>query len=604
MKFLYGLLIFDTITYLILEPLRLLFLIIAGSLASTTLPAQAILPLVEHKVLWADTVYREALIKKDTQQLAEAYYLYGKAYEGAGDLPMARRYFMKSLAIIEPQGPSFHLTRLYNKLAGNELTQGHYREGYHYAHLALKIARQIGSDRFISAASGYLERIHNTDWSDIGKKTGLPRPRPDSARYYRQLWLAANQRQIKDTLNRPLDSLYLLQMKMSSGIELWVKDRNVAGIAQLQEALQLARKIKRKTLEMEILLILGEIHLERKEFTLGKKYLSEGESMLETSLFANSFWLKHRIANTYKNYYTATWQWQEALHYAEKAHTFEKSNYLQDRDGAVSRLEVEYETEKKQMLLKTREEEIALKNANARTMRWFLFFLIFISLITIGISVLLYRLYRKKQRISNQNEILIREQNHRVKNNLQSISSLLSLQSQELQDSKALEVINESRQRVESMAILHRKLYKDHHPGYAFLPDFLEEIAENVLNAYGLTHIRLETEVAPLHLAAGKAVHLGLILNELITNSCKYAFPAHPEPTLRILCKSTSGQKISLRVADNGRRSYTPSAGKGFGMQLIETEVKQLYGEYDFSFDNGTVFTMTFPEKTPDPDKL
>ncbi|MCD8538580.1 MAG: sensor histidine kinase, partial [Leadbetterella sp.] len=303
--------------------------------------------------------------------------------------------------------------------------------------------------------------------------------------------------------------------------------------------------------------------------------------------------------------YASMGHWQQALAYAEKAHTFEKINYLQDREGAVSRLEMEYETEKRQVLLKAREEEIALKNENARTLRLFVLLLGVISLVTLGISVLFYRLYRKKQRLSKQNELLIREQNHRVKNNLQSISSLLSLQSHELQqDSKALEVINESRQRVESMAILHRKLYKNHYPGSAFLPDFLEEIAENVLNSYGQSIAQLEIEVEPLHLPANKAVHLGLILNELITNSCKYAFPSHPEPMLQIICKRTPDARLYLGVADNGDQGHIPPSGDGFGMQLIEMEVEQLYGKYHFSFHNGTLFTMTFPEKTPEPAEL
>lgn len=242
-----------------------------------------------------------------------------------------------------------------------------------------------------------------------------------------------------------------------------------------------------------------------------------------------------------------------------------------------------------------------LRAKNARINRWFNGLLITLLVLAGGMTAFFYGLYRKNHRISRQNEVLIREQNHRVKNNLQSISSLLSLQSRELQDSKALEVINESRNRVESMAILHRKLYKDHFAGSAFLPDFLEEIAENVLNAYGLSRVTLETEVEPLHLDANRAVHLGLILNEVMTNACKYAFPSHPEPTLLIICKTTPAREISLYVADNGRTVYSPHSGKGFGTQLTEIEVEQLYGKYQFSYHHGTVFTMTFPEKTPEP---
>lgn len=581
-----------------MKPLRLLFLVFAGSLMTASLPAQVILPLQEHKVLWADTVYREAVLKKDSNQLAEAWYLYGKAYEAAGDLPTARRYYLKSLAIIEPQGPSFHLARLYSRLGNNEIHQGHYKEGYRYTHLSLKIARQVRAEQFISAGYGQLQYIHSKDWSDQGRNPGLPRSRPDSARYYRLLRLATGKQQTQDTLNRLQDTLYRIQMKIEQGQAQWHEDRNSAGIAQLREALQMARKIKRKSMEMGIQYHLAEIHIERKEFSLAEQCLREAERLHEESPFANSFWEKNRLALLYKNYYIGKGLYKEALAYAEEAIGFERSSYLHDREGAISRLEVEYETEKKQLLLKAREEEIALKNANARMLSGFVLLLSVLSVITLGISIQFYRLYRKNQRTSRQNEILMQEQNHRVKNNLQSISSLLSLQSHELQDSKALDVITESRHRVESMSILHRKLYKDENAGYVFLPDFLEEITENVLTSYGLSSVILETELAPVYLAADKAVHLGLIFNELVTNSCKYAFPSHPEPALRIICRSSPAQEIYFRMEDNGQHTYTPAAGEGFGMQLIEMEVAQLYGEHHFSYHNGTVFTLTFPEET------
>ncbi len=584
-----------------MKPLRLLFLTLAGSLVTLSLPAQVVLPLQEHKVLWADTVYREAVLKKDTNRLAEAYYLYAKAYEASGDFATARRYCLKSLAILEPQGPSFHLARLYDRLADNELHQGHYKEGYRYTRLTLKTARQVGSDRFISAGYGNMEQIYRTDWSDQGRNPDFPTARPDSARYYRLLRLASTRQEVRDTLNRPGDTLYLLQMKIQQGMTLWYEDRNTAAITQLQEALQMSRKIKRKAQEIDIQFFLANIRTERKEFPLAEHHLLEAEKLLEKEPFANTIYQKYRHALLYKNYYETRGLYKEALAYAEKAHAFEKSNYMQDREGAVSRLDVEYETEKKKLLIKAREEEIALKNANTLRMKWFILLLTLISLTTIGISVLFYRLYRKNQQISRQNEILIREQNHRVKNNLQSISSLLSLQSQELQDSKALDVINESRQRVESMAILHRKLYKDHHAGFAFLPDFLEEIAENVLNTYGLENVELMTDLQPIYLAADQAVHLGLILNELITNSCKYAFVNHPEPTLLIRCQDRPGKGLCLYVADNGKKPFTSTANTGFGMQLIEMEVKQLHGEYYVHFDKGTIFSMTFSKKNLKP---
>lgn len=565
---------------------------------------QHILPLQQHKILYADTVYREATFKKDSVLLAEAYYLYGKAYEAAGDHLTAKRYYLKSLAIMEPRESSLLLAKLYNRMITFEHKSESYTGVKRYSYFMLNIALEIKSDLFLEQAYGSLLGLYSKDWSQEGKFPNLPAPNKDSIAYYKASLNRIQYKRVADTLNYTDNDLYLLQMRILDAYLLSGKKEYRASNTQLQSAIQLATKLNRKTMLIDCMELLARNYIHTKQFVLAGRLLHEAELMLNESAFRDSYVSKHRIWNACKDYFIALGDWQKAYIYAEKLHELEALDYKSNRDGAVTRLHIEYETEKKELLLKAREEELMLRAKNERISRWFNGLLIILLVITAGVTGFFYKLYHKNRRISRQNEILIREQNHRVKNNLQSISSLLSLQSRELQDSKALEVINESRNRVESMAILHRKLYKDHFAGSAFLPDFLEEIAENVLNAYGLSRVTLETEVEPLHLDANRAVHLGLILNEVMTNACKYAFPSHPEPTLLIICKTTPAREISLYVADNGRTVYSPHSGKGFGTQLIEIEVEQLYGKYQFSYHHGTVFTMTFPEKTPEPAKL
>jgi len=562
------------------------------------------LPLQQHKILYADTVYREATFKKDSVLLAEAYYLYGKAYEAAGDHLTAKRYYLKSLAIMEPRESSLLLAKLYNRMITFEHKSESYTGVKRYSYFMLNIALEIKSDLFLEQAYGSLLGLYSKDWSQEGKFPNLPAPNKDSIAYYKASLNRIQYKRVADTLNYTDNDLYLLQMRILDAYLLSGKKEYRASNTQLQSAIQLATKLNRKTMLIDCMELLARNYIHTKQFVLAGRLLHEAELMLNESAFRDSYVSKHRIWNACKDYFIALGDWQKAYIYAEKLHELEALDYKSNRDGAVTRLHIEYETEKKELLLKAREEELMLRAKNERISRWFNGLLIILLVITAGVTGFFYKLYHKNRRISRQNEILIREQNHRVKNNLQSISSLLSLQSRELQDSKALEVINESRNRVESMAILHRKLYKDHFAGSAFLPDFLEEIAENVLNAYGLSRVTLETEVEPLHLDANRAVHLGLILNEVMTNACKYAFPSHPEPTLLIICKTTPAREISLYVADNGRTVYSPHSGKGFGTQLIEIEVEQLYGKYQFSYHHGTVFTMTFPEKTPEPAKL
>jgi two-component sensor histidine kinase len=577
--------------------LHALFLV-AGILFSPLLSAQVTLPLQQHKILWADTVYREAVAKKDTNQLAEAYFLYGKAHEAAGDFLKAREFYLKSLAIIEPQGDSQNLARLYQRLANNELSLLSFKESQKYCYLTLEVAKRLNDKRYMEAAYDALALLYDVDWSNKGGTSPAHGNLKDSVAHYKKALTRLTLERVQDTLRYPGDSLYLLQMKIAHANILQQQKNYLRAIQQAKAATTLAEHLKRYTLKMDAMLLLGTLYLDSKQYDKVKRTLQDIEKFHDESAFKESIVGKQSLLVLQKKYYKAIGNWQMAYQVSEELQKIDAQRFQLDRDGAVSRLQIEYETDKKQMQLRVQEEELSLKTAYAHKLSWLVLALLMISAVTIAISILFYRLYRKNQRISKQNELLIREQSHRVKNNFQSISSLLSLQSSELHDSKALEVINESRQRVECMAILHRKLHKDHQSEHAYLPELIAEIAENVLGSYGLIGVKLKIKADPINLVADKAIHFGLLLNELITNSCKYAFPGHPNPALHIACRRDADKKIHLEVADNGLNEYTPTSVKGLGMQLIKLEALQLYGDYRFGFNNGTVFNLRFPEGT------
>jgi two-component sensor histidine kinase len=206
--------------------------------------------------------------------------------------------------------------------------------------------------------------------------------------------------------------------------------------------------------------------------------------------------------------------------------------------------------------------------------------------------------------------VLLKEQNHRVKNNMQIVSSLLNLQSRRLTDETAKRAIEESRLRVQSMAILHRRLYDGDELAEVKLADFLEEVATNSLRAFGYGNIVTQFAIDEVSLVADKAISLGLIVNELVTNACKYAFGYVNEPLLMIRCQKQD-HAVLLTVADNGPglsdwREADSHKGpveivrkKSFGMTLIQAQVAQLDGTYSFQTGlddslTGTVFRLEF----------
>ena len=210
---------------------------------------------------------------------------------------------------------------------------------------------------------------------------------------------------------------------------------------------------------------------------------------------------------------------------------------------------------------------------------------------------------------------MVKEQKTRGKNNQQVVSSLLSLQSKRLLDPTAKKAVEESRLRVQSMAILHQRLYDGGRLAEVDLNDFIQELVRGVLKAYGYSTVTVNFAIDAIILSANKAVPLGLILNELITNACKYAFSDNETPELWVSCHRNN-KKIELTIADNGSGldssgwADTRLDGPGFtlskatkngsfGMQLIQAQVEQLNGTYQFStytegIPSGVVFTMEF----------
>lgn len=203
-----------------------------------------------------------------------------------------------------------------------------------------------------------------------------------------------------------------------------------------------------------------------------------------------------------------------------------------------------------------------------------------------------------------QKEVLLQEVHHRVKNNLQVIASLMNMQLRKLDDVTAKRALIECRTRVESIALIHEQLYQS--KDYARVPfsEYCVKLANNVFYTSGTApeRVALQLDIEPVALPVDEAIPLGLILNELITNALKHAFPADARGTVRIHLHSTA-DNICLSVQDNGVGA-APLAGSpsSLGTQLVQTLTRQLQGTIDTVIDNGTRFTVTFPRGAADHD--
>ncbi len=196
-----------------------------------------------------------------------------------------------------------------------------------------------------------------------------------------------------------------------------------------------------------------------------------------------------------------------------------------------------------------------------------------------------------------EKEVLLKEIHHRVKNNLQVISSLLSLQSENISDRDPARTFRESQDRVRSMALIHEKLYQSRDISHVDFAEYVRSLAAYLARSYVTgPGIRLVVDIDGIALDIDKAIPCGLIINELVSNSLKYAFPEGRQGEVRIAL-SRNGDGYTLLVADSGAGlppgldfRNTPS----LGLQLVNTLVGQLEGTIELTRGSGTAFTITF----------
>jgi two-component sensor histidine kinase len=196
-----------------------------------------------------------------------------------------------------------------------------------------------------------------------------------------------------------------------------------------------------------------------------------------------------------------------------------------------------------------------------------------------------------------ENELLLKEIHHRVKNNLEVVSSLLELQSAQIDNPDIQEAMLASQNRVQSMGILHQKLYQSEHLAFIEMKNYFENLCENILDSYNETdRIKVNIDMKEINLDVDTAVPLGLIVNELFTNSLKYAFPVGTKGIIKLSLKSLENGDFNLKVSDNGvgKILNAKAKGTGFGTQLVDLLTRQIDGKLVQEVHNGTMISINF----------
>ena len=339
-------------------------------------------------------------------------------------------------------------------------------------------------------------------------------------------------------------------------------------------------------------------------FELGKVLISQGmretgeSKMLEAykNAFANGLKEQMRDFSEYlSGHYQSQQAFEKALYYQSQYQVYKDSLINVENVRNVEQLRSRYKARQQQ----TEIEFLNELNKSQQNTLWAVGSGSAVLLILLG---LLYRNNQQKKKINialtqreKEKALLLSELNHRTKNNLNMISSLLNLQSADLGDHKAAEALLHGRYRVDSLALIHKQLYMEDYSHIDIRP-YLTELCERLVESFD-PDVQLRSDVMPVKMNVEQAIPLALIINELLTNSLKYCKTGGGDPELYVSLRADENHYI-LSVKDNGPGMEAPKVDdlSSFGLKLIYSLTDQLNGTIDFKNNIGVQWTITFPK--------
>ncbi|NRA12087.1 MAG: PAS domain S-box protein [Crocinitomicaceae bacterium] len=205
-------------------------------------------------------------------------------------------------------------------------------------------------------------------------------------------------------------------------------------------------------------------------------------------------------------------------------------------------------------------------------------------------------LEQKLIRKIHENELLLKEMHHRVKNNLQIITSLLNLQFNGIEDKQVIEAIAKSKDRINSMALLHTKLYQSGNLASINFGEYLSELTSSIEASYCDNNIKCLVKHSQIFFNIDLSINLGLIITELLTNAYKHAFKGRMEGEIQVEITNKVG-KLELIVADNGIGITDDiKSTQSLGLEIVLALTEQINGTMDIVSDGGLKYVITFEE--------
>lgn len=524
----------------------------------------------------AQRVLNEAKEKVLQSDFPFVYTQLGYVYERRGMLAQAADFAMESLRVAEAFGDTKAIALAYSDLSNLCWKQSKFRQGLEYGLRSLELFEQRGINDLDYDFTLYV----------VGNNLVSLEEYEEAARYYEHA-IAIGERY---GFYNNLSDIYISLVELNAVLKRYSKAEEAG-----QNALKYARLLDNNFMLMRSWLALGRLQ------NLQGKYLSAIESLqtsieIATDEFGDEFYLSQAYEGLGKAY-AGSHNYKEAYQAFEQYDRLKNAIFTAEADHRISTLQTEYNVAQKESTIQV-QEDLLKKQRSRQTL------ISIIAALLLLILVLLYKTIQSNKRKNlllqqknEEKEFLLKEIHHRVKNNLEIVSSLLALQSEQITDRQVRDAMQKSQHRVHSMSMIHQKLYQGKSLSVIEMKDYFTNLSNHIVDTFDATdRIEVQCKMERLELDVDMAVPIGLIVNELLTNSLKYAFPKGEPGKVRISLEERDDQLI-LEVRDNGigkPLSVNDNEGTGFGTQLIELLTRQLEGKMSLQVKDGTSVYFEF----------
>jgi len=518
----------------------------------------------------------------DKKGQATTYFKIGWIYKRRGDLDQALKVDLDALKLMESIDYKEGIAGAYSRVSEDLTKQGRPNEALEYALKNIDFCKENQLDNelvfaYTAAGDSYISMGNNLEAFNHFNQT----------------------LQLAKSLDFSIFNLINFSNNRANALKRLGKYQEAK--SEYESTLSKAEKVNYENAIYVITANLGEINLLLGNYKDALKHQLQTVALQEKN---------NDVSNLTENYdhvstvYEKLANYPKALEYQKKARAMRDSIATMESDKAMSKLLTQYETVKKEETIASQEAKIS-QQKKIQILYITIASLAIISLIGMLSSMKTIRRKREKLQVLNleleqknkQNELLLKEIHHRVKNNLELVKSLISLQASQLEDSATKDAMVASQNRVQSMGIIHQKLYQGENLESIEMKDYFINLSEGILDTFNLEdQVKIECTMDHLELDVDTAVPIGLIVNELLTNALKYAFPNNKKGNIEISLLRNKPDVLTLKVADNGigKPKGTAPKGTGFGSKLITLLTQQLNGKMEESNRNGTSVLFHF----------